>query len=350
MPVKSRCRYAIRTKALYFPYINLPDDEWLYLMLLYWDQLSSIVPSEYLYNPESLSPHMSTLMREGLVNPLRPQEFIDDKEEFGKPFLDFVRHRVRARRTQLRDGAAAQRIPIHVEKLGQVADELVELNLATYTGYPWYEMDIWVANAFMSYLACLIGNLPEVNSAPITNNASCFQQLAGYSGRSFAERIRQREVALGEIFPFPKADLSLNKVIKFKEKYGDELARFRDHIEGLCIDLSNIPDPDDREEKRQVTMRELKPEIDLIAGRIQDTWQQVVFLNILPVLGVSGSVILNLQGDQTIAAGLGALSLPAAIYRYFERKRDRELLLNHPLAYGALLHRQWPRLRETNRR
>ncbi len=176
----------MRCKALYFPYINLPDDDWLYLMLLYWDQLSSIVPHEYVYNPEKLSPHMSTLIKEGLVNPVIPQDFIHDVEDFGEPFLGFVRRRVR--RTQLRNPATTQRIPIHVEKLGQVADELVELNLATRTRYPWYEVDSWVANAFMSYLASVIGSLPEVDSAPITNDASCFRLLAGNQRRSFAER------------------------------------------------------------------------------------------------------------------------------------------------------------------
>lgn len=129
----------MRAKALYFPYIDIPDSEWLYLMLLYWDQLSSIMPSEYANNPQRLSTHMSTLVKEGLVNPIMPQVFIDDKEEFGKPFLTFINQRVRARRINLRDNTDTRRIPIHVEKLGPVADELVELNLANYTGYPWYE-------------------------------------------------------------------------------------------------------------------------------------------------------------------------------------------------------------------
>ena len=152
----------------------------------------------------------------------------------------------------------------------------------------------------------MIGSLPEVDSAPITNDASCFYLLAGNQRRPFGERIRQRQVILEEIFPFPKADLSLNSVVKFKKRYGKELARFREKIEGLCIDLSNIPDPNDREEKRQTTARELKQQIDIISGRMRETWQQVVFLDILPVLGAGGSVVVNLHGDQMLAAGLGA--------------------------------------------
>lgn len=92
----------MRTKALYFPYINLPEDEWLYLMLLYWDQISSIVPSEYVYDRRKLSPHMSTLMAEGLVDFIEPRKFIESKEDFGKPFIGFIKKRVRTGRIQLR--------------------------------------------------------------------------------------------------------------------------------------------------------------------------------------------------------------------------------------------------------
>ena len=330
----------MRSKALYFPYINLPENDWLYLMLLYWDQLSSIMPSEYIDNPQKLSPHMSMLLREGLVNPVIPKEFIRGWEDFGEPFLGFVRHRVsRGRRTRM---ATTQRKRVHIEKLGRVADELVDLNLATPREYPWYEIDGWVADAFMTYLVSLIGSLPEVDSAPITNDESCFRLLTGYQGRPSIVKNRLRQLILKEVFPFPRTELNLNKLIKFKDKYGKELAQFRNRIEGLCIDLSNISDQNAREEKGQIIIGELKQDIDLIAARLRETWQHVVLLDISTVLGSSGSVITAVQGDHMLAAGFGALSLTGAVYRSFEKRKDRELLLlNHPMAYGALLKRNW---------
>jgi hypothetical protein len=153
---------------------------------------------------------------------------------------------------------------------------------------------------------------------------------------------------LGEIFPFPKAELSLNKVIKFKQKYGAELTRFRNKIEGMCIDLSNIP-LRDREEQRQIKTQELKDDMDLVANHMKETWHQITFLDVFPVLSVTGSVIAGLQGHQTLAVGAGALSLSTAIYRYIELKSDRGFLIKEPLAYGALLNREWPRLRDSRR-
>ncbi len=332
----------MRTKALYFPYINLPNDSWLYLMLLYWDQLSSIVPSEYLHDPEKLSPHMTTLMRAGLVNPLTPTTYIPDMKHFGKPFVDFVQHRVRKR--YLRNSVTTQKTLIHIEKLGPVADELVRLELARPTTYPWYEMDHWVANAFMSYLASVLGSLPNVESAPVTNDESCFHLLAGYERSPYSVGSRERQLVLEAVFPFPKQDLSLKKLLKFRQKYGEEMARFRNKIEGLCVDLSDISDQNTREEKRHLTVQEMKQDIEYVSARMQETWREVVLLDVLPILGIGGSVIASLQGDQMLGAGLGALSLSSALCQFFKRNRDRELLLNHPMAYGALLRRQWPSL------
>ena len=337
----------MRAKALYFPYINLPENDWLYLMLLYWDQLSSIVPSEYVYDRRQLSPHMSTLMNEGLVDFIEPQKFIENKDEFGKPFLAFIKRRVKTGKIPTRDNVF-QRFPVHVEKLGSVADELVNMNLATSTDYPWYEMDRWVADAFMAYLAAFIGSLPEVNSAPVTNNEICFRLLGGYP-RKVKERTIQRYEILNSVLPFPRDELSIEKVLKFKEKYHVELARFRDHIEGLSIGLSDVINHKDREEKREINIRELKQEIDYISGHMKETWHEIAFLDVLPILSAGGSVFVGIQTLEPITTGFGTASLSAAVYQSIERRKDRQELRFRPLAYGALLNQEWSRLRAGRR-
>jgi len=328
----------MRAKALYFPYINLPDDDWLYLMLLYWDQLSSILPSAYIFNPEELAPHMPLLMKEGLVKPIYPQEVLHDVTDFGKPFLNYIRRHVRRR--QLRDTGPEDRVPIHIEKLGGVADELVDLRLAMPAEYPWFNMDRRVANVFMSYLASVIGSLPEVDSTSVTNDTDCFHLLIGYQVRIHPERVRLRHLVLKDIFPFPRGQITLNKIVKFKEKYGNELARFRNKIESLCIDLSNVPQQY-REEQRHLRVAELKDEVEFIAARMRETWHQITFLDILPVLGAGAAVIAGVQGHQLVAATLGAQSLSTAVYQCLLRHRERNILLGHPLAYGAFLKREW---------
>ena len=52
---------------LYYPTINIPNENWLKNALLYWDNISSIVPYEDYYN---LSPHLLYLQSCEIYKPI----------------------------------------------------------------------------------------------------------------------------------------------------------------------------------------------------------------------------------------------------------------------------------------
>ena len=85
----------MRSNALYFPYIALPQDSWTTKALLYWDKLSSIVSMDYLDHPEQMSAFMRTLLTEGLVQPVIPAQFIYQVERFDTSFIELVENRLR---------------------------------------------------------------------------------------------------------------------------------------------------------------------------------------------------------------------------------------------------------------
>lgn len=41
-------------KLLYFPYISIPNTEWTIHSLLYWDEVASIIPFEFMQDPGDL--------------------------------------------------------------------------------------------------------------------------------------------------------------------------------------------------------------------------------------------------------------------------------------------------------
>ena len=43
---------------LYYPYINLPKNNWTIRALLYYDNVNSIVPEQYFNEPERYDPFM----------------------------------------------------------------------------------------------------------------------------------------------------------------------------------------------------------------------------------------------------------------------------------------------------
>ncbi len=55
---------------LYYPEINLPNNEWLLKALLYLDEISSIVPNSY--HNCATSPEMAYLMDKGCTSLFAP--------------------------------------------------------------------------------------------------------------------------------------------------------------------------------------------------------------------------------------------------------------------------------------
>jgi hypothetical protein len=120
----------MRDNALYFPYINVPQSSWFTRVLLYWDQVSSIVPSEYIYHPEQLDPYMHELVTAGLVQQIIPLRYVDEVRCFEEAFLRYIDTRMRRSGNRI-EHSTPRPTSIHIEKLGNIGKELVDRRLAT---------------------------------------------------------------------------------------------------------------------------------------------------------------------------------------------------------------------------
>jgi hypothetical protein len=79
------------TKALYYPYILIPDNLWLRRAILYWDKICPIVPWEV----EEKIPrtHISKELRDyGVLDFIHPEDRLDwmEGQELSEPFLRIV--------------------------------------------------------------------------------------------------------------------------------------------------------------------------------------------------------------------------------------------------------------------
>ena len=61
---------------LYYPTINIPDESWLKKTILYWDNVSSIVPDEDYYRRDivNMNEDMRYLIDNGIYRPTFPSE------------------------------------------------------------------------------------------------------------------------------------------------------------------------------------------------------------------------------------------------------------------------------------
>lgn len=72
---------------LYYPYIAVPNTKWLTSSLLYWDEVASIVPTDYFHQPELHDPFMLELVKANLVRQLPPLDYMGTSVEFENGFI-----------------------------------------------------------------------------------------------------------------------------------------------------------------------------------------------------------------------------------------------------------------------
>jgi len=329
--------------ALYFPYIDVPPAQWLFKALLYWDSVKSIVPLEYLHNPERHSHGMRELLLTGLVEPVVPGMYLDNINRFGHAFLSYVDRRRRAAGRSTRGGTRLQGDDfalIHVEKLGGVGEGLVERELAESVGYPWYRVRSWAARAFMAYLAGVLGKIPEIDADPLTSDRGSLALLGGSSSSVYRRRMEARSVLMRRLLPHPVAVLDLHDIVRFKERHSEALCRFRRQIELECIAIAQIEDETLRRDRTSIISEELSEEIGNLSEAMRLQWGKVLLSSLTAVLGAVGGFVLvpTTQVDARIAAGS---ALAATVYQALDPVRDRQNALRAPLAYGALAWKQF---------
>ena len=80
---------------LYYPTIDVPRKDWLRHALLYWDQVSSIVPDDRKIR-NRLSGHIDYLIGEGEFRPIKPEDLFHSShnwevmEQFTEEFKETV--------------------------------------------------------------------------------------------------------------------------------------------------------------------------------------------------------------------------------------------------------------------
>lgn len=328
----------MQKRALYFPHISVPSTPWTVQALLYWDRLASIVPMNFLHRPERMDPRMQILLAEGLVDPIIPGEYIYHAVDFDQCFLDFVEERVLNHPHRL---SPAQRIltRVHAEKMGKIPHQLVKMGLATEVEWGWYEMESYLANYFMSYLASVLGALPEVNATPVTDQTTVASSI-GTIHQSLKRvpenqlhRFKAREAALNALLPIPDAAFNVDRIIKFKAKYGNLLPALRAKIEWHCAFIAHLPTHEARLMATEAFIAECNEQVREIEDAMRTTFPKVVMGALTPLFGAG--LALQSADINTGASYAGvALSLAGSAYQAIGSIRGPRLAQEaKPLAY-----------------
>ncbi|QKV63951.1 hypothetical protein HUW52_14005 [Pseudomonas sp. 43A] len=324
----------MKSNALYFPSIDLPQDAWSARALLYWDGLATIIPMAHLEGPEEVSYFMQGLLSEGLVRPVIPAQHLYECRSFSENFISYLDEKLRLGTLPGRDAPNLGFKRIHAEKLEDVPQFLSRQRLAYEITNGWYDVREDVADQFMFYLAACLGAMERVDAIPVTDGKAFSKRPFTPPSSSRSRHVdKARQVVLNNILPAPAGGVTVDQLLFFKEKHGHLLPRFRQSVEEHCVLIAGILDAELRLESTNNFIMRCKQEVKQIEDAMRPTFGSIMFTSLLPLLGSGIGFDVN-GGARNYAAG--AITLATAIYDTVSLVREhRDIEVNHPLAYVA---------------
>lgn len=287
------------SNLLYYPYINIPRTEWTIRTLMYYDNVGSIVPQEFFYEPErNYDPFMLELVRNELVIPINPLEVLENPWQATQPFLQLIesnQRKLMSSQNRFRQGVRGD---IHIDKFStdrihaskfddNIFYELEQLGLAQRQNESWYAVEQKTASNLMTYLATLIS--AKTDRIPTTDYVRPY-----YSKHSFDRQQQKRLTILSSLIPFPE-EVNLGQLLKFKEKHSDLLNAFRTRVELIVLD-PNILEGSPLFHQHMAELLQRKEELS--ARMKENRFRRIIFGTVCGIIGAS--------------VGLAAASAPVA--------------------------------------
>ena len=246
----------MKRNILYYPTINIQNEDWIRNALIYWDEISSIVPMDYNENPViELNGNVQFLRDEGFFRPISPDTLIKNSntqnniKNFEIEFLEIIKSREFDKVQLPRYGNHSihntkirqpENYDIHNDKVSNgilqaLADrELIERDSMH---SEWIQVEPKTALLYMSLLAKYIAELDIQSTTIGTDNHS--YELLNFNANSRHDNVSCFSSNLNKVLPTPAPNVSFEKILDFKNKRKDELLKFRKEISDFEEKISN---------------------------------------------------------------------------------------------------------------
>ncbi len=322
---------------LYYPYIDIPRTEWTYRALFYYDTIASIVPQEFIYEPQGhYEPFMWELVREGFVVPIDPIQALENPWEIGEPFLRFVQSDdfpLHLKRRAFREGEWGRihkdkfvGSRIHSQKFADsVYYSLTQIGLAKRGDGNWYDVEKATASYLMEYLATILSE--KLDRMPTTDTlpTRAFSKQA-------SEHYQKTAKVLEQLIPFPR-EVNLSKLFDFKFTYPELLAEFRTEIQNIIFD-DNLVEGSDLYNNRVERLRQHKEEV---SERMKENKIKDLIWGSCGVISAGVSVGTAAGGWAVMGAIAG---LAVAINSALQIERPEKVIDQSGMKYLALLDKR----------
>lgn len=320
-------------KILYYPTIRIEDGCWLRNAILYWDEVSSIIPgTDY---DEFNSPEVEYLQSANIYRPVYPLLLEQDRKMCDQFCLEVKSNLKHRRMKNIREEYAS----IHREKLAMGRNSMLHINktpvsildylrdegiIGENCDGPWIDMKTTDAEIYMAtlakYLAKIEGNTDigtdrfnkfyyPYEGSRLNKN---FFRLNRYSSKKTDRQI-YISMAIQEILPVPDMrNVPLESIIDFRKEYDRELHLFRRRIENfqgqLEYRMSNLDEFKDATARFRQEIDEDLQNIEELLNKKRISFRRCSLKTLIPAIITAGI---------GYAAGMGEISALQAIAAEF---------------------------------
>jgi hypothetical protein len=237
--------------ALYYPFINVQDIEWLKCALLYWDAIRCIAPEQHYFNDE-----IKYLSDEGAIIATNPKPYsLDASVTFVKKIQKYchnqgaldakVRNFLEERFPELKD------LTIHSDKFCESVFR--EMGHKVVLGHfeggasKFYHAQPYITALYLTFLAMEMST--KIN-APMLTDVPGLSDLGQYIlwSDNIIPPETQRDSFLMQLdVDFPASEqlvrLSFEDILRFRQQRNDERRRFRKAVEEIRGKAQELDDP-----------------------------------------------------------------------------------------------------------
>lgn len=315
---------------LYYPYINLAENDWFTKAILYSDEVNIIIPDSFAWNPNSIRPFTRELVKSEIVKQAIPYNYNINFEALENTLLKIVQSEefeIDNKRANLSLGNFDK---IHDDKFAnEIFLKLYDLGLAHGTGSKWHAVETTTSRILMWLLATAISTLNNWNPSTDENfyfSNRFYKNFKGYK----KEQLRQ--TILNEVLPIPK-NPDYKKLHRFKISNIEKLGLFRDELEKTIQLISKIEDNEERVSQAQILKDNLKEQVEELTAKLNESKLGEVVKSIFGTAVITGGSMWYFDTITPIVGGTISGTL-AGIKTYRTNPIEGE-----SLEYVALLNR-----------
>jgi hypothetical protein len=348
-------------RALYYPHINLTNKNWVKHALLYYDNISRIVPTSV--NPEDSEEIIKIKYETGFIDDHSPDrreisdtfgnfsrnlERIVEMDEFfhDRYFRDYHHHRRRYlehyehRRDFYRDLVSSTGTYLHVQKLDRrIKERLFAIGLAIQgrnEWEDWIKIDNEIGLLYMTYLAKSISKrqtMPIVTDLETSFSSSIYFEPSIFSDYKGEIEYKLGTLLISNFIPKNINNVPLDKIIEIRDKYKDERLGFYTSINELCEKLPEINEEEAIKSALEFHSKSIEREAKSLKKAYES--QKIETVNSFLTISVPSTIasLSNFIPAEYKSIGVGAGLLFGIISSVNKVKKERRDLKMNPKSY-----------------